>query len=556
MRRLAVAVASTATASILALIPAGVASAAGPENYYGQIASALHQQPVFVDPAGVSPHGAITKAQAQQLGDQIRATGKPIYIVVVNNAKARNVAATAKQFATGLHYALGDTSQVIGISTARGFYGYGFNVPVTIASRAHSLAPQAVNDFQRYGAYTVYSKWVTAVSSLTSQSSSNSPSASSGVGNSTAAPADHGLPGWAVFLIVLGGIVSIGGIVVFVWLRRRNKRDQDSENQTRARIQRGLDELADELLTMNIDAELHPEANTEYTNAMLVRGSAQTALDQDDLDDAATKLATARKHYNDAQTLISGRSPSGTTARTSYADESSSPAATRTSSPSAFRPTGRTPQPGGNTTGARLRNPDSGNTITINNTSYVSQPSQGGAYQYYYGGGDVGGVYYVGGWYRDPFWKWDVLEAGMVLSAIELGSVYRQDTAYDQGFLAGEQAANTADAYNPGSGNWDGSSDFSDPTADASGDGSWSDSTADGQWNDGTPADTDDGSWDDGNSRDGGGRADSGWNLSSNDTGGFGADPYSSGGADSPGGWDSSGSSDAGGGDFGGGGDF
>lgn len=484
-----------------------IASAQTNPAYFAQVANGLHANPVFVD-AAASP--TITTAQAAQLDSKIKATGKPMYIVLADNNQAFS-AATPDEFLAGIHNALGaNSSEVIAVSTSKGFYANGYNLPSAVAdgagAQARLVMSQATANGNKPVPFDVYSNWVANVAKIKVASSG-----SSSTRTAPAASASHGLSGGAIFLIVLAGLLVIVLIIVAFTVSAKRRRQRANAVQTSKRLNRSIDELNDALLSMSANVTLHPEAEADHTQAMEAVQRATTAVGDNDLVDAQKHLDTAKRHRARAQQLINGVDPDVRT----YA----APTRSRTSSASS-----RTVQDGG-ARGTRVQSPSG--PIVINNTTYAPQQVQTPAYNHWYAGGMYGGRYYGPGFYSDPFWTYEVL----MMDAMMLDEL--NDDRYGYG--------DRDDRY-------DGDRDTNAGTTDG---GSWGDngSGGDSGWTDSNVSSgtTDGGSWGSGSSDTtgwGGGSDTSTYSTPDYGSGSGGGSDWGSSGGDS-GGW---------GGDSGGGG--
>jgi hypothetical protein len=430
-RVLFAAIASLALATGLGLsLTPGVANAAPTaDEYLSQVVNTLHQNGhhVYVD-AAASPK--ITDDQASKLESQIDGSNRPIFILMIDNAVTSTVSNPDAflQKARDAFSAVGLNGEAIGVSTSKGFYANGYNLRKEVASKAGPLAKTAVNAHKN-DAYGAYSQWVSSLAAI------KLPPAAHGSWSAPAPSNKGSLPGWAILLIVLGGLIVLVLVIVLVVraVKRRNQRirdAQDNAERTR-RIERGLSTLESDLLALQADVETYPNAKPKHTVALAAVSAARSALSDGDINDAENQYDKASRAYDSAALIVDkAKNPeayTATTVHTVYAEDEE-PTPRR-------RPRSRRPVTAPddedtdsyNGRGFRAQGP-SGTTVNVNQTSYPAQSYQAPGYGHYYGGGMYGGTYWAPGWYSDPFWTWVMLD--------ELNDHH----TYERGFQDGERA--------------------------------------------------------------------------------------------------------------------
>jgi hypothetical protein len=227
------------TTVVIALFTLGVASpamaASGTTGYVNQVAQALGQNPVYVDP---SAKPSISTVQAQQLDTTIKQSGKPIYLILIDNSETKQFSNGPSEFLADVHAELGASAPAfIAVSTAKGFYANGFDMSSSAANAAGQDASSLV---QQAGSnpdpFAVYSKWVTAMSkeSLNAQPAPTP----------QAPPFNWGLF-WLIVGIILGVIVII--VVIAVLVARAARKKEESEDAARAKRQQEADEMYNKL---------------------------------------------------------------------------------------------------------------------------------------------------------------------------------------------------------------------------------------------------------------------------------------------------------------------
>lgn len=212
-----------AISAIAALVVVGAPSAFA-ESYYNQVASQLGSHHVYVDPAA-SP--TVSASQASSLEQEIASTGKPIYLILVDNGPTSTVPATSLP---GLiHNAVGKPG-VYAVSSNVGFYAQGFNVPAAIASTADAIAGTTMQqDAQQHGGkpvpYEVYTNYIRNLANVQVVTGSTSKTT---ITKTTTVKASKGSSDNAlgITLLIIGILIVIGVIIwLVVLLTRRNRRN-------------------------------------------------------------------------------------------------------------------------------------------------------------------------------------------------------------------------------------------------------------------------------------------------------------------------------------------
>jgi hypothetical protein len=361
-------------------------------------------------------------------------------------------------------------------------------VPKAIADSVDPLMSQSAKD-HRNDPYGATSEFVNKLADV-NVASSGGPVTTSPVVN-----AKHTSWSWLwVMLIIIGIALAVAGLIWFAVNRNRKRR-----SGAEARDQVKQDLIAAQSAVGDLDSAVITNSSTDVSAESLKANSslydARKAYEAGDYSAARAHLRVVESTVAKAnQKLGLVNVKPNVDAVTSVPDEDRRQAAVRT------------------------RNPNTGESVTINNNNYSTTPQPG--YQNYYGGGYNNGVFFYPGYYPYAFWGpgW-----GWALTDVLLMDALLDDRwggSYEHGYEAGRDSA-------------------------------YSDAGYDGHQNDNYDSQQGDVGFDGSYQGSGGGDA------------GFGGTDYSYsaggdvgfGGFDSGGGYDSGGSFDFGGSDFGGGSD-
>jgi hypothetical protein len=280
---------------LVVLATAGVAHAQGdPVTAAGE---SLRRDPVFVDPAA---ERALTDAEADRLRDEIRASDAGVFMAVLPRS-AGNPDDVVRRLAeaTGLS---GTYAAVVGDA---------FRATSTNLTNADELASAAFQDASTHGAPAVLSRFVADVRAASAGQAPPANAPDSGLG--PADGADDGAPGTLILLVVL----VVGLAALLVWSRRRRHREA-AEGRRRvaadAEITRAeLEVLADDILRLEPEVDLHPEARDDYDAALERHRVASAALDYADEPIDLVRLgrvvSEARYAMARAKARVAGRQP-------------------------------------------------------------------------------------------------------------------------------------------------------------------------------------------------------------------------------------------------------
>lgn len=282
--------------ALLAALTVLVGSAtAGP--VIDEAAAGLRRDPVFVHPDAA---GLLDEADAEELRDAIREGDRPMYIAVLPLA-AQDEAGDID----GLPAALGEAVGLRGtyaVVTSQGFRAASNDLADGVAPR---LASDAFNDAREGGAAGVLAAFVERVQDV------GSGSGGTGSPSDGEVDGDSGGSGLLPFLLVGG---AIGGGVYL--MRRSNKRTQQEQavlvgDQEDLRAE--LSVLADDVMRLESDVTLHPEARDDYEAGVARFRWAQVAIDSidspDDIPRVRRGMAEAQYAMARARAIIRGHEP-------------------------------------------------------------------------------------------------------------------------------------------------------------------------------------------------------------------------------------------------------
>ncbi|MDP8976070.1 MAG: hypothetical protein M3N28_06875, partial [Actinomycetota bacterium] len=287
-RRLLAAVAAIV---VLLVLVAGPASAGA---LVDRAAEALRRDPVFVDDAAQSR----TSVDAEQIRERIRKGGQPVFVAVLPEAAAdeeggdpTKVAAALGQ-ATGLQgtYAVlvGTRFRAASNSLPRGTVG-------TLATAA----------FQRSRAKGTTAVLLDFVDRVNESAGGASPgSGQDRLDGSEGSGGSSGGGGASLLLpLLLLGAVGGGGGYLF-WRKRKKDREL---TDAREGLRPYLQMLADDVLALEPDVELHPDARGDYDAAVSRYRAADAAIDQMRSMDQVERLRRVLAEGNYAMARVRAR---------------------------------------------------------------------------------------------------------------------------------------------------------------------------------------------------------------------------------------------------------
>ncbi len=461
-----------------------LAPSAAADTYTDQVVGRFNAQThVVADPAARPP-----LQNPERLNQQILTSrwtwspAPPIWVAAV--APSQTGVSTADAIHNIILGHNPEFSGVILVIDSRGYHVRAYNVPKVIADSVDPFMRQSARDHRNdpYGATSEF------VSKLTDVNVASG-------GPVTTSPVVHEKHTswtwlWAT-LVIIGIALAVAGLIWFAVNRNRKRRkDTEAREQVKQELIAATSDVSD--LDNAVITNSSADVSAESLKANSSMYDARKAYETGDYNAARAHLRVVESAVAKAnQKLNPGQPGPNVGAVTSVPEEDRKQATVRT------------------------RNPNTGESVTINNNNYSTTQQPG--YMNYYGGGYYNGIFFYPGYYPFAFWGpgW-----GWSLTDVLLMDALLDDHwggSYDRGFEAGRDSALADVSYDSGQ-----SAGYDSQQADVGFDGGYS----------------------------GGGDAGFGGNDSYSGGGDVGF-----GGNDSGGGYDSGGGgSDFGGFDFGGGG--
>ncbi|MCU1497921.1 MAG: hypothetical protein JWM47_1874 [Acidimicrobiales bacterium] len=281
---------------------------AGAQSDVDGAARALRRNPVYVDPRA---ERALTDGEAEDLAARIREAEEPIFVAVLPSSAAGG---------GDVEKVLTDLAARTGLSgTYAAVVGNGFRATSTKLADADEIATAAFQARSGDGTFAVLDEFVrrVAVAGSAAGPASDRPSGAPGQAQGAGDGADAGGGGSLVPLAVL----AAGGGGLWVWSRRRRRRREDSD---RAELQRSMDAdrqmlraqlsvLADDVMRLEPEVTLHPDARNDYEAATERYRVASAALDYADepidLVRVQRVIEEARYAMARARAITQGRTP-------------------------------------------------------------------------------------------------------------------------------------------------------------------------------------------------------------------------------------------------------
>jgi len=290
---------------VLATLPL-LGSARQPDDPVPATAEALRGDPVVVDP---DAERALTDDEAEALRDDIRSAGTPMFVAVLpDSAGAADDVLARLVEETGL---AGTYAVVVGDA---------FRASSTQLPEADELATGAFQAASADGTAAVLTRFVDDVAAAGSDTGSG-PAPGAGAGpdgddrgvSDEDSRGDDGGSSWLPIAVV--GAAGGGGLLW--WLRRRGKQrraERAAQRQADMAMSRSeLSVLADDVLRLEPEVDLHPDARDDYEAAVERHRAASAALDHADdgvdLVRVDRVIAEGRYAMARAKARIDGREP-------------------------------------------------------------------------------------------------------------------------------------------------------------------------------------------------------------------------------------------------------
>jgi hypothetical protein len=274
----------------LLVVPASPAGAQTP--VLDQAAQALRRNPVYVDPS--AERGREVSADTVQR--RIASGGSPIFVAVLPSAAVTEAGGDASRLPSVL-------GQKVGLQgTYAVVAGNSFRAASNVlpAGRAGALATSTFQAESGNGTQAVLNEFVDRV---------NQAATGSGGGGSSG-----GGGGSATGLLVL---LALGGGGLFLWSRRRGQqRRQEVRRATagdRQMLQAELSVLGDDVLALEPQVTMHPDARADYDAGVTRYRSATAAMEyaDDEVDLVRVRRVVDEGRYAmaRARALVDGREP-------------------------------------------------------------------------------------------------------------------------------------------------------------------------------------------------------------------------------------------------------
>jgi hypothetical protein len=275
----------------LAAEPAGATTAAGAQanDPVAEAAAALGADPVYVDPAAEQ---ALDDDEAADLRNAIRESGTPVFVAVLP--------ASAGEPEDVVRRLVAD----VGLSgTYAGIVGDTFRATSTQLASADEIASAAFQAERDAGPAAVLERFV---EDLGSSAAGGGTGGSGALDDGRGGAGDDG--GGASDLLPAGLLVA-GGAGALVWSRRRRNQRATEQRSRLAKetqmLRAELSVVGDDVLRLEPEVDLHPDARNDYEAAVERHRIASAALDYADeavdlvrvqrvVDEARYAMARAR----------------------------------------------------------------------------------------------------------------------------------------------------------------------------------------------------------------------------------------------------------------------
>jgi hypothetical protein len=291
MRR-SIVLASLATAAAFTAPP--LAEAASVD----EVAEALRSDPVYVDP---SAERALSESEADEVREAIRDVGTPVYIAVLPADAVDAAGGDAGELASQVAESLARDGTIAVVAGDR-FRAGSSQLP---PGRAGELANEAL-DSGGNDTVAVLTDFVGLVGNeVAGGSSGGEPSGSD----------DDGGTNWLLPAVLVGG-AGVGGALLWRSSQKRKAAAAErmrAEEADRELLRAELSVLADDVVRLEPEVQLHPDAQSDFDAAVNRYRAAQAALDAADepidLVRVRRVVDEARYSMDRARALIDGREP-------------------------------------------------------------------------------------------------------------------------------------------------------------------------------------------------------------------------------------------------------
>jgi hypothetical protein len=284
-------------ALVLGVVAAGPAAAQA--TTAAEVAAALNDDPVYVDPA------AETKVSRDRLLEQVRGAGTPIYIAVLPNAVRDEFGGSKQRLLAAIVDGVRSNATYMLIDGDRGWETVDY-VRAIPDGQARALAEQAFSDHPNPNdREAALLQWVDAISAA----AKGEPAAQSG--------GDGGGGAGIGTIAVLTALLVGGGALIFGSRRRRREREAERRREleeVKSVANEDLVALADDIRALDLDTSMpdaDPEAVRYYTEAVNQYQKAAEALDRarrtEDLAPVSAALEAGRYEMSATKAILEGR---------------------------------------------------------------------------------------------------------------------------------------------------------------------------------------------------------------------------------------------------------
>jgi hypothetical protein len=265
-----------------------------------EVVGELRSDPVYVDP---DAERVLGEDEVDELRSAIRDADTPIYIAVLPAAAVDLAGGDPDEVASQLAEAV-DREGTYGVVVGDSFRAGSSELP---AGQAAELAADALGA-EGDDTVAVLTGFVDRVSDAAASGGGSS-------GSEDGGDDDDGGTNW-VLPVLLAGAAGVGGALL--WRRSRRRREEAAararaEAADRQILQAELSVLADDVVRLEPEVQLHPVAQGDYDAAVSRYRAAQAALDARDapvdLVRVARVLAEGRYLMDRVRAIIDGREP-------------------------------------------------------------------------------------------------------------------------------------------------------------------------------------------------------------------------------------------------------
>lgn len=267
-------------------------------------AAGLKKDPVYVHPEA---QDLVNDGDVDDLRSKVREGDRPIYIAVLP-LSAQEEAGSLDDLPSELGQAVG-LRGTYAVVTSQGFRAASNDLGQGVAGR---LATDAFNDARDGGAPGVLAAFVERVNAASGEGGGSG--SSSGQGRGEGSGGSGGGGGSLLPLVLVGG--GIGGAVYF--MRKNNRRKQEelaSVVGDQQDLKAELAVLADDVMRLEDDVALKPEARDDYEAGVARFRWAEAAIDAidspDDVPRVRRGMAEAQYAMARARAIIRGHEPPG-----------------------------------------------------------------------------------------------------------------------------------------------------------------------------------------------------------------------------------------------------